>query len=49
MKFRVTFTDIFEDCTSEEEVYDELLKYLNSVVKYKDLTAFEIEQLNGGK
>ena len=45
MKFRVTFTDIFENVESEEQVYDALIEYLHQCVKNEDVTAFEIEQL----
>jgi hypothetical protein len=45
MKFRVTFTDIFENVESEEQVYDALIEYLYQCVKNEDVTAFEIEQI----
>jgi len=46
MKFKVTFTDIFEDCEDEEQVYEALLDYLYDIVQHEDLTAFEIQKLN---
>ena len=39
--FTVTFTDEFRGNT-EEEVYDELLKYLQECVVNGDITAFDI-------
>lgn len=45
MKFKVTFTDVFENVESEEQVYDALIEYLHQCVKHEDVTAFEIEEI----
>lgn len=41
-KFKITFNDIIE-AETEEQAYDELLKYLSNMVRYEDVTAFEFE------
>jgi hypothetical protein len=43
MKFEISFRDIVEG-NSEEEVYEDLLRYLAECVKNQDVSAFSIEQ-----
>ena len=42
--YKVTFTDTIEG-EDEFAAYDEMLKYLGSVVEYGDLTAFDFEEV----
>ena len=41
-KYRVYYIDIVE-ANSEEEAYDETLKYLQDCVKYQDVSSFNYE------
>jgi hypothetical protein len=43
-KFKVTFVDEFET-ESKEDCYDRVLDYLSECVKFKDVTAFEFEEI----
>jgi ATP-dependent Zn protease len=42
-QYLVSFTDIIK-AESEEEAYEEMLKYLKDICKYEDLTAFEFSE-----
>ena len=44
MKFKINFVDVIE-AGCEEEAYDKLLSYLQEVVNYKDVTAFDFETI----
>ena len=46
-RFYVTFTDVFKD-NSIEGVYQQLLDYLEEVVTYEDISAFDIGEINHG-
>lgn len=43
-KYLVTFKDTLE-ATSEEDAYDELIKYLRDVVRYEDVTPFDFKEV----
>lgn len=43
-RFYVTFTDVFED-DSIEGVYQQLIDYLEEIVTYKDVTAFDVGEI----
>jgi hypothetical protein len=43
-KFLVTFKDTLE-ANSEEDAYDELIKYLRDVVRYEDVTTFDFKEV----
>jgi hypothetical protein len=42
-KFKVSFTDIFHNCESEEQAYDALIEYLAICVRYGDVDGFNFE------
>jgi hypothetical protein len=42
-KFKVSFSDIFHDCESEEQAYDALMEYLAICVRYGDVDGFSFE------
>jgi len=44
MKFKINFVDVI-DANTEEEAYEELLRYLGEVVNNQDVTAFDFEQV----
>lgn len=43
-KYLVTFKDTLE-ANSEEDAYDELIKYLQDVVRYEDVTPFDFKEV----
>tara|TARA_R100001509_G_scaffold158548_1_gene123845 strand:+ start:1253 stop:1390 length:138 start_codon:yes stop_codon:yes gene_type:complete len=43
MKFKVTFEDVFE-AETEEEAYDQLIKYCFDIYNNQDVTAFNFEE-----
>lgn len=44
-KFEVSFKDIFIECDSEEDAYEQLLCYLHEVVRNEDVTAFNFKEV----
>ena len=44
-KFRVTFQDVIE-AETEEQAYDEMIKYCFDVHNNEDVTAFNFEEIN---
>ena len=45
MKFKVTFEDVIE-AETEEQAYDEMIKYCFDVHSNEDVTAFNFEEIN---
>lgn len=43
-KYKVTFVDEIE-AENEEDAYHRLIVYLQDVVQYEDVTAFEFEEI----
>jgi hypothetical protein len=41
--FKVSFTDNFYNCESEEQAYDALIEYLAICVRYGDVDGFSFE------
>jgi len=44
--FKVSFTDNFYNCESEEQAYDALMEYLAICVKYGDVDGFRFELID---
>jgi len=44
--FKVSFTDNFYNCESEEQAYDALMEYLAICVKYGDVDGFHFELID---
>jgi hypothetical protein len=44
--FKVSFTDNFYNCESEEQAYDALMEYLAICVRYGDVDGFHFELID---
>ena len=41
--YKVSFKETFDNCKSEEQAYDALMKYLEICVRYGDVDAFDFQ------